>query len=84
MALQLQQVTNAISLNGRAATRRPIRTLFLVYFWNVANKMILRTVHLIEKSSRPSVVFRYFLNIVCTWSVRINPKKFEISTFLAL
>ena len=32
-----------LSLNGRAATRRPIRTLFLDYFWNVTNKMILRT-----------------------------------------
>ena len=36
---------NISLLTARAATRRPIRTLFLDYFWNVANKMILRTKH---------------------------------------
>ena len=41
--------TVRISLNGRAATRRPIRTLFLDYFWNVANKMIY--VHIIKKTN---------------------------------
>ena len=30
---------------------------------------------------RPSVVFPYFLNILSTWYVSINPKKFKFPTF---
>ena len=33
---------------------------------------------------RPSVVFPYFLNILSTWYVSINPKKFKFPTFYAL